>query len=232
MAGRRVRIRRRTARVGPPRGPYQPGGEDTLTNGGLIVFEGIDGAGKSTQVDLLARALEAEGRSVVTTREPTDGPHGARIRSLSSQGAAVSLEEELEYFIEDRKEHVREVISPALSRGEVVISDRYYLSNVAYQGARGLSAAEVLARNEALFPHPTAAILLETSPRRALGRVEERGEALNLAYEREDFLVRVAGIYAEIDRPYLVRVAGEGSPGEVHQRVVGALSGLLEGAEP
>ncbi len=198
-----------------------------MQEGWLIVFEGIDGAGKSTQVDLLARAFEAEGRTVVTTREPTDGPHGARIRSLSARGAAVSLEEELEYFIEDRKQHVRDVISPALGRGEVVISDRYYLSNVAYQGARGLSAADVLERNEALFPHPSAAVLLEMSPRQAVGRVEERGEALNLAYEREDFLVRVAEIYAEIDRPYLVRVRGDRSPAEVHAEVMGALSLLL-----
>ena len=199
-----------------------------MQKGWLIVFEGIDGAGKSTQVGLLAHALEAQGRTVVTTREPTDGPHGARIRRLSSEGAAVSLEEELELFIEDRKEHVREVIAPALSRGEVVISDRYYLSNVAYQGARGLSPGEVLERNEALFPQPMAALLLEASPRQALGRVEARGEALNLAYEREDFLVRVAGIYAEIDRPYLLRVAGDGSPTDVHQRVMAALAGLLE----
>ena len=198
-----------------------------MQEGWLIVFEGIDGAGKSTQVDLLARAFEAEGRTVVTTREPTDGPHGARIRSLSARGAAVSPEEELEYFIEDRKQHVREVISPALGRGEVVISDRYYLSNVAYQGARGLSAAEVLERNEALFPHPSAAVLLEMSPRQAVGRVEQRGEALNLAYEREDFLVRVAEIYAEIDRPYLVRVRGDRSPADVHDEVMGALSLLL-----
>jgi len=206
----------------------EPGGESALQKGWLIVFEGIDGAGKSTQVGLLARALEAQGRTVVTTREPTAGPHGARIRRLSSQGAAVSLEEELELFIEDRKEHVREVIAPALSRGEVVISDRYYLSNVAYQGARGLSPGEVLERNEALFPQPMAALLLEASPRQALGRVEARGEALNLAYEREDFLVRVAGIYAEIDRPYLLRVAGDGSPTDVHQRVMAALASLLE----
>lgn len=201
-----------------------------MQKGWLIVFEGIDGAGKSTQADLLARAFEAEGRTVVSTREPTDGPHGARIRSLSGQGAAVSLEEELEYFIEDRKEHVRDVITPALGRGEVVISDRYYLSNVAYQGARGLSPAEVLERNEALFPHPSAAVLLETPPRQAVARVEKRGEALNLAYESEDFLVRVAEIYAEIDRPYLVRVRGDRSPADVHHDVIGALSRLLEGA--
>ena len=163
--------------------------------GWLIAFEGIDGAGKTTQVELLAAALREAGRNVVTTREPTDGTHGTKIRNLSMQGTAISLEEELDYFLEDRKEHVRDLIAPALGRGDVVITDRYYLSNVAYQGARGLSPAEILVRNEALFPLPTAAVLLETSAKVGLGRVRARGESLNRAYEQEDFLARVAKIY-------------------------------------
>ncbi|HIL81168.1 MAG TPA: dTMP kinase [Myxococcales bacterium] len=196
--------------------------------GWLIAFEGIDGAGKTTQVDLLAAALRKDGRNVVATREPTDGPHGARIRGLSSRGTPISLEDELECFIEDRKEHVRERIAPALERGDVVITDRYYFSNVAYQGARGLSPAEILERNEALFPPPTAVVLLEMSARHGLGRVRARGEDLNRAYENEDFLARVAEIYAGIERPYLVRVEATGSAQEVHNAVVRALTPLLE----
>ena len=195
--------------------------------GWLIAFEGIDGAGKSTQVDLLAAALRRGGRTVVTTREPTDGPHGAKIRKLSSQGTAISLQDELDCFLEDRKEHVRELIAPALARGDVVITDRYYLSNVAYQGARGLSPAAILDRNEGLFPHPTAAVRLEASASLGLGRVRARGESLNRAYEQEDFLTRVAEIYAEIERPYLVRVPVVGTPEEVHRAVVLGLEPLL-----
>jgi dTMP kinase len=196
--------------------------------GWLIAFEGIDGAGKTTQVDLLAAALRKNGRNVVTTREPTDGPHGARIRGLSSRGTPISLEDELECFIEDRKEHVRERIAPALERGDVVITDRYYFSNVAYQGARGLSPVEILERNEALFPPPTAAVILEMSASHGLGRVRARGEGLNRAYEQEDFLARVAQIYAGIERPYLVRVEATGSAQEVHNAVICALTPLLE----
>jgi dTMP kinase len=196
--------------------------------GWLIAFEGIDGAGKTTQVDLLAAALRKDGRNVVTTREPTDGPHGARIRRQSSRGAPISLEDELECFIEDRKEHVRERIAPALERGDVVITDRYYFSNVAYQGARGLSPVEILERNEALFPPPTAVVLLEMSASLGLGRVRARGQALNRAYEQEDFLARVAEIYAGIERPYLVRVEATGSAQEVHDAVICALTPLLE----
>ena len=196
--------------------------------GWLIAFEGIDGAGKTTQVDLLADALRKEGRNVVTTREPTDGPYGAKIRGLSSRGTPIALEEELEYFIADRHEHVRECLAPVLERGDVVITDRYYLSNVAYQGARGLSPVEILERNEKLFPPPTAVVLLELSASRGLDRVRTRGEDLNRAYEQEDFLARVAEIYAGIERPYLVRVQATGSPQDVHSAVVRALQPLLK----
>ena len=208
----------------------QSGGEGEpgkLESGWLIAFEGIDGAGKTTQVDLLADALREEGRVVHTTREPTDGKYGSRIRQLSSQAAPLSLEEELDLFIEDRKEHIRELIAPALARGEVVISDRYYLSSVAYQGARGLSPADLLARNEALFPPPTAAILLEVSADRGLDRVRTRGESRNLAYERADFLTQVVEIYAGLDRPYLVRVPGDDPPAVVHEAVLRALAPLI-----
>ncbi len=198
-----------------------------MKQGWLIAFEGIDGAGKTTQVELLAAALGEGDRAVVTTREPTDGPHGAKIRSLSSRGAPTTPEEELECFVEDRREHVRDLIAPALARGEVVITDRYYLSNVAYQGARGLSPQAILEHNEALFPAPSAAVLLETSPDLGLGRVRARGEELNRAYEKEDFLDRVAAIYAAIERPYLVRVAADGPPEEVHRAVLDALAPLL-----
>ena len=198
-----------------------------MKQGWLIAFEGIDGAGKTTQVKLLAAALGEGDRTVVTTREPTDGPHGAKIRSLSSRGVPTTPEEELECFVEDRREHVRDLIAPALARGEVVITDRYYLSNVAYQGARGLSPQAILEHNEALFPAPSAAVLLETSPDLGLGRVRARGEAINRTYEKEDFLDRVAAIYAAIERPYLVRVAAHGPPEEVHRAVLDALAPLL-----
>ena len=201
-----------------------------MKKGWLIVFEGIDGAGKSTQVELLAGVLRGRGRVVQTTREPTAGQYGARIRQLSGEGAPLSLEDELDLFVEDRREHVRDLIGPALERGEVVVSDRYYLSNVAYQGARGLSPDAVLARNASLFPAPTAAILLEATAEEGLGRVRSRGEALNQAYEREDFLAQVAEIYAGLDLPYLARVPATGSPAEVHAAVLRALEPLLNEA--
>ena len=203
---------------------------DRGDKGRLIALEGIDGAGKSTQAELLAQALRAAGRVVMITREPTDGLHGAKIRRLSSEGAQLSPEEELDYFIADRREHVRDVISPGLARGEVVITDRYYLSNVAYQGARGLSPESILERNEALFPPPAPAILLQTSADLGLERVRSRGGALNQAYEHEAFLERVAAIYAGLQCDYLVRVVADGPPEVVHASVMGALAPWIASA--
>ncbi|MDH3776874.1 MAG: dTMP kinase, partial [Desulfobulbaceae bacterium] len=104
-----------------------------LIPGGLfIVFEGIDGTGKSTQLHLLAEKLRQLGYAVVATREPTNGPYGQKIRKLFVDRGSVSQEEELELFIADRDQHVKEIIKPALSDGCVVICDRYYLSTIAY----------------------------------------------------------------------------------------------------
>ena len=102
--------------------------EPLLIPGGLfIVFEGIDGTGKSTQVRLLTEKLKKLGYAVVATREPTDGPYGQKIRELFLDRNTVSQDEELELFMADRAQHVEQVIAPALSDGRIVISDRYYL---------------------------------------------------------------------------------------------------------
>ncbi len=198
-----------------------------MSQGWLLAIEGIDGAGKTTQARLLAEALESIGHRVVLTKEPTNGPHGQKIRALSTSGADIPLEEELQYFLDDRQEHVDTCIAPALARGDVVITDRYFYSNVAYQGARGFDPNEILRRNEALFPVPAAVLLLEVSAKEGLRRVTARGEALNLAYERTDFLEAAAAVFAAIDRPNVHRVDGEQAPPAVHAEVRTRLAGLF-----
>jgi len=196
--------------------------------GKLIAIEGIDGAGKGTQQDLLVAALRKAGHVVVATHEPTDGPHGRRIREASTAGEAVTPAEQLDLFMADRAEHVRDLVAPALGRGEVVVTDRYFLSNAAYQGAGGLDPEEILARNEALFPLPDAAIVLTISPEEALRRVRARGGELNLAFEREEFLTRVVAIYDQMSRPYVRRIDGERPAAEVHVRVRDALADVID----
>ena len=187
--------------------------------GCLIAFEGIDGSGKSTQVKRLASALRSAHHPVCVTREPTDGEYGRTIRALSTRGAKISLQEELELFEKDRREHVDGLIAPALERGEVVITDRYFLSTAAYQGARGLDGDAILRSHEGLFPIPDAVFFIDVPVGAALLRVEARGEEKNQAYEKRDFLEDVASRFRAFERDYIYAVAGEGSESEVHAAV-------------
>jgi dTMP kinase len=190
-----------------------------VKRGRLLAFEGLDGCGKSTQLAALARALREAGHEVIATREPTDGPDGRRIRAMARSGEAVAPEQELRWFVEDRRAHVAEVIGPALASGRLVLTDRYYLSTVAYQGARGLDPEAILRDSEAEFPLPDLAIVLEIDPAVALERVGGRGEPLDAAFEDLGFLERVAARYRALDRPYLARIDARGSEAEVHAAV-------------
>jgi len=109
-----------------------------VNRGRLIALEGLDGCGKTTQAARIAEALRARGREVVVTREPSDGPIGTKIRALARGAAPPDAERELALFTDDRREHVALVIEPALAAGRWVITDRYFLSTVADQGASGL----------------------------------------------------------------------------------------------
>lgn len=198
-----------------------------MVQGSLVALEGIDGAGKGTQVDLLVTALRSEGLSVVATREPTDGPHGRQIRARSVAGEVLSPNEQLEAFMLDRAEHVRDLIRPALDEGSVVVTDRYYLSNVAYQGAAGLDPAEILENNASRFPEPDLAILIDLSAEEALRRVDARGEQRNRVFERESFLTRTREIYCSLQLPYLHSVSGETDPQTVHVEIMARVRTLL-----
>ncbi len=198
-----------------------------VNSGRLLALEGIDGCGKSTQVAALAATLRAAGHDLVVTREPTDGAMGRRIRELAHSGSRVPPEEELDRFVEDRRAHVAEVIRPALEAGRLVVTDRYYLSTVAYQGARGLDADAILAESEAEFPVPDLAILLEIEPALALERVGARGGTPEPAFEQCEFLERVAANYGALDRGYVARIDARGSEEVVHTAVVDCVRARL-----
>jgi dTMP kinase len=185
-------------------------------NGGrLIAFEGLDGCGKSTQLERLAARLRAVGCDVVTTSEPTGFPSGQRIREMARSGVELDPDEELRWFVEDRRVHVAEVIAPALRAGQIVLTDRYYLSTVAYQGARGLDHEQILADSEAEFPVPDLVVLLEIDPQIGLDRVHARGSELEGVFEQREFLSRVASVFDALDCTYLERVPGEGEPNQI-----------------
>jgi dTMP kinase len=101
----------------------------------------------------------------------------------------------------ERREHVRETIEPALAAGTTILCDRYYLSSVAYQGARGLDANAILRANEEAFPQPDLALIFEIEAEEGLSRVAARGGVAEPAFEEVGFLREVAKVFAAIDRP-------------------------------
>ncbi|MGI3785434.1 MAG: dTMP kinase [Janthinobacterium lividum] len=146
--------------------------------GVFVVFEGGDGVGKSTQVDLLVRRLEVAGHEVVRTFEPGATPLGALLRGVLLHGDAgdVGARTEALLYAADKAEHLHEVVRPALARGAVVVCDRYVDSMVAYQGAgRVLDPDEVerTARWATEDLRPDLTVLLDLAPEEGLRGVTE-----------------------------------------------------------
>lgn len=146
----------------------------------FIVFDGVEGCGKSTQARLLAEALEALGEQVVLTLEPGGTPVGEAVRACLLNPAFSEMHELTETFLfcADRAQHVLEVIRPALESGKVVIADRYSSSTIVYQGYAGGVGSEVV---DALCTtatgglQPDLLVVLDLDP--ALGMRRKRGEA-------------------------------------------------------
>ena len=191
----------------------------------LIAFEGIDGCGKSSHLRKLAGFLRERGCEVVETREPTDGPYGRRIRELFTRRGDISREEELELFIADRREHVAECIAPGLAAGRVVLTDRYYFSTAAYQGAAGLDVGEILAKNS-FAPEPDLVLLLQIAPEEGLRRIRERRGEIPNDFEELNSLRRAAAIFADFDSPRIRRIDTRPPSREVQRRIRGLAAAL------
>jgi dTMP kinase len=170
----------------------------------LIVFEGIDGTGKSSHAKRLASFFSSLGREVVLSHEPTNGPWGRKLRESAATGR-LDAEQELEYFLRDRKEHVEQLIQPSLAEGKVVILDRYYFSTMAYQGLRGFDPADIRARNEAFAPVPDLLIVLDLDVDIALQRITGRGDQAN-HFEKREALEKIRETFLALRGEPFVRV--------------------------
>ncbi len=188
----------------------------------FIVLEGIDGTGKSTQARKLAEHFIAQGREVILSREPTDGPWGTLLRNSAETGR-LSPEEELETFIKDRRQHVEELITPALAAGKVVILDRYYFSTMAYQGARGFDPQQIRKDNEAFAPVPDLLLLLDLDVDTALTRIGSRGDTAN-EFEQRANLARCREIFLSVkDEPFARIIDANASTENVAGAIIAAL---------
>ena len=186
-------------------------------NGFLVAIEGIDGAGKTTQIQKLAEKLREWDLEVVASKEPTNSPWGAVIRRAAA-GERISIEQEVEAFIEDRKIHVAQVINPALSRGAIVLLDRYFPSNIAYQGARGYDIDELFSKNS-FAPIPDLTLILDVDPDTGIGRVRARDGKEN-SFETNGRLTRAREIFLRHPWPNRRLVDSSRSLEEVTESVI------------
>ena len=206
----------------PPNTPQSASRSTAKQPGLFIVIEGIDGTGKSTQAKRLGEWFTAQGREVVLSREPTAGPWGKKVRDSGDTGR-LSPADELQYFLNDRRQHVDELIAPSLAAGKVVILDRYYFSTMAYQGARGFDPEEIRRKNEAFAPVPDLLLIMDLEVDIALSRIGARGEIAN-EFEKRENLERCREIFLSLQHENFARVIhADGTPDEVTGQVRAAV---------
>nr|VFJ93631.1 MAG: dTMP kinase [Candidatus Kentron sp. LFY] len=166
------------------------------SEGILIVFDGIDGAGKTTQVNLLDRLLQDSGESTCSSKEPTNSEWGQKVR-MSAHHGRMPIKEELNAFIMDRHHHIDKIISPALRGGKIVILDRYYYSTICYQSARGVDIEDLHSVVTSNIIVPDVSFILDVDVDIAQNRIAKRGDYTN-AFEDPDELRKVRVNYQRI----------------------------------
>lgn len=150
---------------------------DLIPGGFLVVVEGIDGAGKTTLVRTLMATLAQTRLLAHSSKEPTHGQWGQRLRDSAKHGRLLPAQE-MDYLLRDRQEHVTQWIQPALAQGAVVVLDRYYPSMFAYQGAAGIPIAQLQQAN-AFAPPPDVLLIVDVDPALGQARIRARGDAPN-----------------------------------------------------
>ncbi len=198
-----------------------------LNQGVLIVIEGIDGAGKSTQARLLLKKLRSEGYPAAYFREPTRGKWGREIKKLAKRADSLSPEEELALFIKDREENVKRNLRPALSRKKVVILDRYYFSTIAYQGAKGIRPARIKKLHKNFAVKPDLVFILDIDPAEGLERIRARKKK-DVLFERKDYLARVRKMFRAFRGRAFVQIKAARPRMEVHRDIAVRVQPFLQ----
>jgi dTMP kinase len=199
--------------------------------GVLVVIEGIDGSGKTTQVGKVESFLRSCGRSATRFKEPTDGPFGRRIARILTNGREVERvtpQEEMNLFLHDRRENVKNTIVPALTQNRIALGDRYYFLSICYQGSlEGNDPVEVRRLNELVAPIPDLTVVLVVPPEEGVRRItEQRGQRPN-KFEDLTYLRQVAAEFDKVDGFNLVKVDATLSIDSVFEEVCTAVSNTL-----
>lgn len=197
-----------------------------IRHGLLIVLEGIDGSGKTTQARSLLRRLRSRGWEAVFFREPSRGKWGREIKRKAAKAGSLTPSEELDLFVKDRRENVEKNLKPALREGKVVVLDRYYFSTIAYQGAKGIDPRRIRRMNEAFAVKPDLVIILDIAAGEGLARIAGRKTRDEL-FEREDYLARVAKIFKSFRGPGILHLDGRGDRLSVGRAIWARVATLL-----
>jgi dTMP kinase len=214
----------------------------TSHRGKFITFEGLDGSGKSTQIEKLAKALRARGLEVLVTREPGGTPTGEKIRHviLDSGTTGLAPVAEMALMFASRAQHIREVIVPAVAAGKVVLCDRFTDSTEAYQGSgRKLGSKPVLELHRILCDdlQPDLTVLMDSDVATSVERARQRNQKSSRnGHERKDenrfeqesraFFTRVRQGYLAIARresDRVVMIDARGTPSQTHAKILEAV---------
>tara|TARA_B100000686_G_C16751836_1_gene953025 strand:- start:1353 stop:1913 length:561 start_codon:yes stop_codon:yes gene_type:complete len=166
-------------------------------------------------------AFRKDGIPVQLFREPTDGYWGKKVRKLLYQGRGnVAREEELEWFINDRREDVELNILPALENKNIVLIDRYYYSTAAYQGALGLDSKEIIRVNERFAPTPDLTFIFEVPVDICIERICSSREEKTDEFEKKEYLEKVQIVFDGIDGPQIRRINGSDDIDKVRKNLM------------
>ena len=191
----------------------------------FIVLEGIDGSGKDTHLKFIANELRGLGYTVVETAEPSDHSVGTFLKRYAKRNEErLPAQSEALLYAADRFDHVKNVITPALLRDQIVISARYYYSSMAYQGAVGVDLDWIREMNRFAL-RPDLAVLLDILPEYSLHRLKRQRSI----YEDSDYLRKVRDIYIRlVNEGELVKVDADRPKRVVQGELISMIQDLLE----
>lgn len=189
-------------------------------SGKLIVFEGIDGSGKTTISKLFFKYLEDNNINTSWFREPSDSKWGKKIRKLADEMDSIPIKDEFRYFLEDRKLDVENNILPSLEKGKIVILDRYYFSSACYQGARGMDVKMIINENRKFSPEPDLLFLIDVDIPTAMSRIKSSRAIEAKLFEKESFLLKVRENYLNLKSDFIRIIDGKQPVDDVLRSVI------------
>lgn len=191
----------------------------------FITFEGIDGSGKTTQVELLKKWLNNKGIRVKVTEEPTKNLETSQVLQEHLKNPDTEQWVDAILFAADRALHIERVIMPSLMKGLTVICDRYIHSSIAYQTAMGLNKEWVINLNKC-FPKPNLTIYLDAPVKTAINRVNNRNKSKD-KYEMKEVLKKVRDEYLLLKSKRFIIINGDKSIKEVHEDIKGVVNDFV-----